>query len=91
MAEKSTKLVTYQVDYFCDECGEPMKWNGICLTEYPAQYPPQYPHLCKNGHGKTFLCSYPATAYEFERGLTQRAADGYRRLYSWLRGAIRRR
>ena len=79
MAEKFNKLVTFQVDYFCDECDEPMKWNGICLTSYPAQYP----HSCKNGHGKTFLCSYPTTAYELERGLTQRAADLLSRLAKW--------
>ena len=79
MAEKSTKLVTYQVDYYCDECGEKMIWNNVTLTTYPAQY---Y-HSCKNGHGKTFRIAYPSTVYEFERGLTQRAADLLSRLAKW--------
>jgi len=87
MPEKLQKVKSYQVDYFCDECGEPMRWNEICLTSYPAQYP----HVCKNGHQKTFLKSYPHISNAIERGLTWRAADGLCRLYSWLRGAIRRR
>ena len=80
MAEKYKKLVTYQIDYFCDECGELMEWAGITLTLYPAQYP----HGCKNGHKKTFYRAYPSTSYEFERGLTKRALDAAHALKNWL-------
>jgi len=80
MPEKSTKLIAYQVDYYCDECGEKMVWNNVTLTTYPAQY---Y-HGCKNGHGKIFYVAYPSTVYEFERGPTQRILDAAIALKNWL-------
>lgn len=39
-----------------------------------------------------FWFRFPFSWFRFQRGgLTLRAADGLRRLYSWARGAIRRR
>ena len=86
MSEKYQKIIAYEVNYFCDECGEPMLWNGVTLTTYPAQYG----HICKNGHARVFRNSYPYIAHKIERGLTQRAGDGLRRLWSVVRSAIRR-
>lgn len=56
MPETEKPVQTFQVDYLCDECGEPMRSDGRCLTSYPAQYP----HVCRNGHTKTFSgATYP--------------------------------
>lgn len=61
MPESEKPVQTVQVNYLCDECGEPMKWDGRCLTSYPAQYP----HGCPNGHTKNFSgATYPRIAYK---------------------------
>jgi hypothetical protein len=50
MPERQREVLAYTIDYLCDECGEPMKQTGIALMSNP----PIYPHVCKNGHTKTF-------------------------------------
>ena len=44
--EKRTDVKTVRVSLFCDECGEEMLPTGEALMSNP----PQYPHVCKNGH-----------------------------------------
>lgn len=56
--EKEHEVVVYQVEYQCDECGEPMKVRTILGT-----YPPQFEHICSNGHETTLADRYPQTRY----------------------------
>ena len=57
--EHKREMKVYYVVYLCDECGEPIEHDGICL----ASHPPQFKHSCKNGHVKVFNWTYPRTAY----------------------------
>ena len=44
--EKITNVNTVKVSLFCDVCGNEMLPNGKTLMSNP----PQYQHVCKNGH-----------------------------------------
>lgn len=59
MTETAVPVQTVRVDYLCDECGEPMRHSGMVLTSNP----PQFPHICKNGHDRIFSVCYPTIRY----------------------------
>lgn len=66
MPEVKTKMTTYEVNYLCDECRkENLKWTGVCLTSYPAQYPHQCPG-CGAQETFTGIC-YPRIEYKEDR------------------------
>lgn len=68
MAETVTPVHAVEINYNCDECGEPMQWSQYTLTSYP----PQYPHHCPNKHGKTFYSvKYPRIEYRPIVGTTE--------------------
>lgn len=56
------KVVPYEVHAMCDECGEELLPDGRCRMSSP----PQYPHVCKNGHSKTFNKVYPCVEFKDE-------------------------
>lgn len=54
--ERVTPLVTVRVEKLCDECGAPLRFDGVVLTSNP----PQYQHSCPAGHrGATLDHAYP--------------------------------
>ena len=58
MPEEEKEMRTFEVNYLCDECGEPVTFTGVML----ASNPPQYPHVCKAcGWGGKFRKHYPHT------------------------------
>jgi hypothetical protein len=64
MPEVRYEVKTFSVEYHCDVqgCDGVMRWNGMELTSYPAQYP----HICNVCKAeKTFRGEYyPKTVYQ---------------------------
>ena len=59
---KSKEVKTFLEKLYCDECQEEMKPTGRELLSYP----PQYPHICFNGHETNLLSIYPKITYKEE-------------------------
>lgn len=66
MAEKLTKVETFQVHYICDTCNTgTMQPTGEVLTSYPAKYP----HVCNHcKEKKNFLKTYPYITHKEVEG-----------------------
>lgn len=56
--EQEHEVVVYQVEYLCDDCGEPMKVRGLIGTK-----PLTYEHVCVNKHEVTLDERYPQIRY----------------------------
>lgn len=59
--EQRREVKNIIVKQICDECGKgEMKYQGMVLTSWPAQYP----HVCpKCGHTARYGCIYPKIEY----------------------------
>ena len=57
----------YVEEAFCDECGSPMKFTGVVLTNWPEQYPYNCVNPNCNGHKIFYGDNRPGVLkYEFE-------------------------
>ena len=61
--EIENPVITKQVDYICDACGEgKMRPNGVSLLCSPAKFP----HICNSpncSEMQNFKCTYPKIIY----------------------------
>ena len=69
MAHKMEKLEIKNVlldRLICDKCGTEMKWDGVCYTTYPAQYP----YSCPECHSTMIVDNpnYPKYYLELSDG-----------------------
>jgi hypothetical protein len=57
MAERESPAEVVLLEWLCDECGEPMSYDGYCQP----MSPPKYGHSCENGHAAMLLKTYPTS------------------------------
>lgn len=57
---KKTPVQYYEVELLCDYCEEPMASTGFAYQTNP----PQFPHVCPNGHEIVVAQIYPSVQYE---------------------------
>lgn len=55
MPEREFEVVLFDVEYFCDKCGEPMKACTVIATKDGTEHE----HVCTNGHYQVLPNHYP--------------------------------
>ena len=65
MVKRARVINTYQINLYCDICGNRMERDNIVLTSYP----PQFKYHCKVcGNVETSYQQYPYQQVEFDEG-----------------------
>lgn len=60
--EIKKEVKTFEVEYLCDKCNEPVVFSGRALLTSPMKYP----HSCQCGEEYVFYCIYPKTVMSDE-------------------------
>lgn len=58
--EKKTEVKTYIVNYYCDKCGNEVKFAGCTELTYPQRYR----HYCECGEKYSLDKLYPVVEYK---------------------------